>query len=206
MNKSKKFEGEGYILNISSKNIALSPSMENYILKKLSKVDRIANHILDIEVMVDLQKVTHIVSIVMKFFHFRIKVQAMTEDMYSAIDKAFERLYKLINKYKTKLQHHRVKEPPNAPMLVRVLEPLGDLEDINDQIEEENLKEDEELYKIREVVAEETIPLRILTREEAMMRFELSGDNFLIYRSEEDQKLKVMFRRKDQKIGMIQVE
>lgn len=206
MNKSKKFEGEGYVLSVTSKNVALTAPIENYILKKIAKVDRIANHILDIEVMVEVQKMTYIVSIQMKFLHFKIKVQAMTEDMYSSIDKASERLYKLINKYKTKLQHHRVKESPNAPMLVRVLEPVSDVDDINDQIEEENLKEEEKLYQIHEVVAEDTIPLRMLNRDEAVMRFELSGDNFLIYRSEEDRKLKVMFRRKDAKIGMIQVE
>lgn len=204
MNKSKKFEGEGYVLSISSKNIAMSSPIENYILKKITKVDRIANHILDIEVMIELQKLTHIVSIRMKFLHFKVKVQAMTEDMYASIDKAFDRLYKLINKYKTKLYEHRVKEL--SPMAVSVLQPISEIDDINDQIEEENLKEEEKLYDFHEVVTEKTIPLRMLNKEEAAMRFELSGDNFLIYRSEEDQRLKVMYRRKDDKIGLIKIE
>jgi putative sigma-54 modulation protein len=50
------------------------------------------------------------------------------------------------------------------------------------------------------------MPIRTLTQDEATMKFELSGDDFLIFKSEEDLKTKVMFRRKDQNLGVIQVE
>lgn len=205
MGKSKKFEGEGYSLSIVSKNIAVTDAIEKYILEKISKVERFANHIIDIVVTLDIQRVTNTVCIVMKFLHFKIKVQAQTEDMYSAIDKATERLLKLIKKYKTKLQEHRVAEPPFAPMRVSILKPVNDIDEINDQIAEENLKEEEKLYRVHEVVETDTMPLRIYTQDEAALKFELSGEDFLIYKCEEDLKIKVMFRRKDEKLGVIQV-
>lgn len=205
MGKSKKFEGEGYSLSIVSKNIAVTDAIEKYILEKISKVERFANHIIDITVTLDIQRVTNTVSIVMKFLHFKIRVQAQTEDMYSAIDKATERLLKLVKKYKTKLHEHRVVEPSFAPMRVSILRPVNDIDEINDQIAEENLKEEEKLYRVHEVVATDTMPLRIFTQDEAALKFELSGDDFLIYKSQEDQKIKVMFRRKDAKLGIIQV-
>ena len=205
MGKSKKFEGEGYSLSIISKNIAVTDAIEKYILEKISKIERFAHHIIDIVVTLDIQKVTNTVSIVMKFLHFKIKVQAQTEDMYSAIDKATERILKLIQKYKTKLQSHRVSESPLSPMRVSILEPINDIDEINDQIAEENLKEEENLYRIHEVVATETMPLRTFTQNEAAMKLDLSGEDFLIYKSEEDQKIRVMFRRKDDKLGVVQI-
>ncbi len=41
--------------------------------------------------------------------------------------------------------------------------------------------------------------VKMLTQEEAIMKMELAGYAFLIYKSEEDQKLKVMYKRKDEK-------
>ena len=205
MAKNKKFEAEGYTISIISKHVDITEAIENYILEKISKIERFANHILDIVITLDVQKVTKSVSIVMKFLHFKIKVQARTEDLYSAIDKAFEKIIKLIQKYKTKLQEHRAKEP-QGKMTVRVLEPMSYVDEINDQIEEENRKEEEKLYKVHDVVATETLPIKMLTQEEAVMKLELSGDNFLIYKSEEDQALKIMYIRKDDKFGLIPVE
>ena len=203
--KSKTFEGEGYSLSIVSKNIAVTDAIEKYILEKISKVERFANHIIDIVVTLDIQRVTNTVSIVMKFLHFKIKVQAQTEDMYSSIDKATERLLKLVKKYKAKLNHHRVTDSPLAPMRVSILEPVSDIDEINDQIAEENLIEDENLYRVHEVVSTETMPLRTFTQDEAAMKFDLFGDDFLIYKSQEDQNIKVMFRRKDKKLGVVQI-
>ena len=59
---------------------------------------------------------------------------------------------------------------------------------------------------IHDVVETEPMPLRMLTQDEAAMRFEISGDDFLIFKNEADQKIKVMFRRKDEKLGLVQVE
>ena len=44
------------------------------------------------------------------------------------------------------------------------------------------------------------------TQEEAIMKMELSEDNFLIFRSEEDTKLKVIYRRSDGNFGVIELE
>ena len=205
MAKNKKFEEEGYSISITSKQINITDAIEKYVLEKLSKIERFADHILDIAVTLDIQKVTKSVSILMKFLHFRIKVQARTEDLYSAIDKAFDKIVKLIQKYKTKLQHHRVKEP-QGKMTIRILKPLSEIEEINDQIDEENRKREEKLYKIHDVIATKTLHIKTLTQEEAVMKLELSGDNFLIYKSEEDQKLRIMYKRKDDKWGLIPVE
>jgi putative sigma-54 modulation protein len=46
----------------------------------------------------------------------------------------------------------------------------------------------------------------MLTMEEATMRIDLSGDNFLVYRGEEDQKIKVMYVRRDKTLGVIEVQ
>ncbi|MFA6118489.1 MAG: ribosome-associated translation inhibitor RaiA [Parachlamydiales bacterium] len=201
-----KFAAEGYQVEITGKNLQVTKAMQNYVLEKISKIQRFTNNILEIIVILEVQKLAHSVSIVLKFYHYRIQVHATTTDLYAAIDGAFDKLYKLILKYKNKLQSHRNKDLTSIDMKVHVLRPIDEVEDINDDIEEENLREDLENYKMPQVVSKEEMPLKLLTQEEAIMKLELSGEDFLIYKSEEDQKLKVIYKRKDENLGIVEVE
>ncbi|MCB1067823.1 MAG: sigma 54 modulation/S30EA ribosomal C-terminal domain-containing protein, partial [Simkania sp.] len=49
-------------------------------------------------------------------------------------------------------------------------------------------------------------PLKHLTLDEAVMKMELSDDHFMVYRSEEEQNLKVIYRRRDGSYGIIAPE
>jgi putative sigma-54 modulation protein len=206
MVSKKDFSDEKYKLSVIGKNVAVTEAMRNYLLEKLAKLDRFAHHIMDLSVTLDLQKLSHTVSIVMKFLHYQIKVHATTGDMYSAIDKATDRLIRLVHKYQTKLQSHHYKEKPVRKMAVHVLRQIDEVEDINDEIEKENLKKEVSLFQLHEVVSEDTILLKTLTQEEAIMKFEFSGEHFLIYKSEEDLKVRVLYRRADEQLGLVQVE
>jgi putative sigma-54 modulation protein len=207
MTQKTKFQNEGYTINITGKNVPISSTIQSYVMDKLSKIERFAPHILEILVTLDVQKLTHTACILIKFLHFKIKVQAATEDMYSAIDKAVDKLTKLIQKYKGKLQEHKNEHLPQIDMRVHVLrEKPFDLEEANEEIEEETLKKEMKQYEFHKVVDKEFLPLKTLTQDEAVMKIELSGDHFLVYRGEEDQKLKVIYRREDENLGVIQLE
>ena len=206
MVKENKFENEGYQIAIVSRHLQMTPAIEKYVKDKLGKLEHFAGHIIDLNVTLEVQRGNHKASIRMQFLHFKVKVSATTNDLYTAIDKATNKLIKLVKKYKTKLQSHRVKEQKEVSMKVRVVETPSSLEEINDQIDEENLKEEEALYKMHKVVKTESMLLKMLTEEEAVMKLELSGEHFLIFRSEEDQGLKAIYKRPDEELGIVQIE
>jgi putative sigma-54 modulation protein len=207
MTQKTNFETEGYSISIKGKNVQVTDAINTYVMEKIEKVERFANHIIEVIVTIDIQKMTHSVSIIMKFLHFKIQVHASTENTYSAIDKASDKLLKLIRKYKTKLQDHHAKKLSSVDMTVNVLQYESDVDKINDLIEEENLKKEEEKYKIHKVVAKETMPIKMFTQDEAIMKMELSGDQFLIYKAEEEQKMRVIYRRKeDGEYGIVEIQ
>lgn len=201
-----KFETEGYSLEITGKNLEITKPMETYVLEKISKLERFTNNILEIVVTLQVQKLAHTTAIVIKFLHYRIQVHSTTVDLYAAIDGAFTKLYKLIRKYKGKLQSHRNKNLTTVDMHVHVLAPIDELEDINDEIEKETLHQELEKYKIPKIVSKDTMPIKMLTQEEAIMKLELAGEHFMIYKSEEDQKIKVIYKREDNNLGIVEVE
>jgi putative sigma-54 modulation protein len=200
-------EAEGYRLNIIGRNVLVTEAMKNYAWEKVSKVERIHNHLMDMQITMDIQHLEHTVDIILKFEHFRIKAHASTTDMYASIDKAVGRLQTLIRRWKERIQNHHKKKLSSIDMEVNVIHrPYDELADINAEIEAANLAEEEKEYAIPKVIKKKTLPLKMLTMDEAVMKMELSGFQFLVFREEEDQKLKVIYRRKDGTYGIIQVE
>lgn len=207
MAKNLKFEMEGYSVEIIGRNVVITDTIRDYILEKLVRIERFSKHILDIVITVDVIKLEKSVDIVLKFLHFFIKAHASQDDLYEAIDKATDRIIRLVAKYKSQLQEKSAQNAGTIDLQVNVLEPQRDeLKEINTEIEAENWRKEREKFLFHEVVKTEKMPLRMLTKDEAVMKMELSGDQFMIFKGEEDQKLKVIYRREDEQFGLIELE
>lgn len=204
---SKKFDNQEYTINIIGKNIEITNPIRDYIEEKIEKIEDLSTDIIDVKVCLDVQKLSHVVDILMKFSHFRVNVHANTDNMYSAIDKAFERLYTKLRKWKDRIQDHHAKGIAVTEMEVNVLEHAQhEIEEINQEIIDANNESLQSEYTRPKVVKKKKRPLKMLTIEEAVMKMELSNDNFKVYRSEEDQNLKVIYRRRDGSYGIISPE
>jgi putative sigma-54 modulation protein len=207
MTKKVQFELEGYSVEIIGRNVAVTDAIRDYVMLKLSKIERFSKHILDVSVFLDVIKMEKSVSIVLHFLHYRIQAHASKDDLYEAIDKATDRICRLVAKYKDQLQEKHAKNAGSIDLQVNVLEPQRDnLEEINAEIEAENFRERREAFIVHEIAKKETLPVRMLTQDEAVMKIELSGDSFLIFKGEEDQKLKVIYKRDDEELGIIELE
>jgi putative sigma-54 modulation protein len=204
----KKFAEEealGYNINILGRNVQVTDAMKNYARDKLTKVERLHTHIMDLHMTLDIQKLEHMVSIVAKFDHFKVKVQSSSTDMYASIDKAIDRLQTKLRRWKERIQEHAKKKLNVVDMRVNVLQrPYDEVEEYNAEIEAKSRQD--QGFVPHKVIGQDTRILKFLTADEAVMKMELSGDSFLIYRDEIDRNLKVIYRRTDGNYGVIQVE
>lgn len=196
----------GYDVKITGRHVMVTEAMKQYAMEKISKLERITQRIIDIHVIMDIQKLEHRVDIVIRFNHIKIKVQAHSADMYTSIDQATHKLQNQIRRYKDKIQHHQAKSVSIVDMRVNVLARPNDEEEVNDEIEEANHRALIDNYHGHSVVKHEVRPLKTLNAEEAVMKMELSSDSFMIYRGEEDHRLKVIYKREDGNFGVIEAE
>lgn len=205
--KALEFVNDVYDISITGRNVLVTDAMKNYAIEKISKIDRFHGRIIDVTVVMDIQRINHHIDIVLKFDAMKIKSTANTTDMYASIDKAVDRLEKQIRRYKNRIQEHHARGAKVIDMTVNVLQrPRHEIDEINDEIESENERRFDGPLNSHAISKTEKKPLRVLRQDEAAMRFELSGDHFLIYRSEEDMKIKVIYRRADHNYGIIEVE
>lgn len=196
-----------YNVTIACKHFDLTEPIKEYVTEKINKVSPIANRVHHVAVTLDAQGINYTCSVVMNFPQFHIKVHATTENIYSAIDKCADKLFALVTRYKDKLASKRFEHLSSVDIDVNVIKAYkDDLKRINDDIEEENSHKKYDQYALHEIVAKETISLKTLTQEEAVIKMEMMSDvPFIIYRSEEDQKLKVIYRRNDENYSLIQI-
>ncbi|MGK5594158.1 MAG: ribosome hibernation-promoting factor, HPF/YfiA family [Parachlamydiaceae bacterium] len=206
--KALEFVNDQYDIGITGRNVLVTDAMKNYALEKLSKVERISPRIVEMNLVMDIQRVDHRVDIVAKINNLKIKSQAVTDDMYASIDKAVDKLEAQLLKYKNKIQDHHARGVKSIDMNVNVIQPHRNdaTVEVNDEIEDENFRQEVDSYRPHAIVAKETRPLKYLTYDEAIMKMELSQDAFLIFINEADRKTKVIYRRKDGNYGIIEPE
>lgn len=226
-----KEQGETYTVAISSKNIEITSPIKDYILEKIQKVERLTTHFLEIDVRLELQKFHHIVSILMCFGALRIKIETSEDNMYASIDRAFAKLENKLRRWKGQIQDHRAEKPGVVDIMVNVLHKPSNIAHLHENIEDRGspsssieLSTEESVEKFnREVEDWEKIyyseenwlpkvkktkvkSLKTLTLQEAIMKMEFSEDNFLLYRDEEDLRLRILYRRRDDSFGIMEIE
>lgn len=198
--KASEFADSGYEVKITGRHVEVSDSMKAYALEKLAKIERFMDRIIDVSIIMDIQKVMHEVEIILKVGRLKITSKASSTDMYASIDKAIAKLEAQVLRYKSKIQDHHAKGHAILNMTVDVMEkPFEEDFDVEDVEAAEN-----PVLSVHRVVKQDTLPLKTLTFDEAVMKMELSDDAFMLFKNEADQRLKVIYRRKDDNYGIIE--
>ena len=202
----EKFVSKEYPIHVIGRHIDITDPMKAYAVDKLTKIERFGGRVIEATIIMDIQKLVHSVDFLINVNNTKIKVSGRSENMYASTDQAIAHLEAKLRRYTHRLHEHETKGLSEIDVNVNIVERISLLEEINDQIEEENLSQIEATLRPHKIVSTETRPLRMLNQEEAIMKMELSEDPFLVYRSEEDQKLKVIYRRNDGNYGVIEPE
>ncbi|GAB4235488.1 MAG: ribosome-associated translation inhibitor RaiA [Chlamydiales bacterium] len=205
--KALEFADETYKIAVTGRNIQVTDAMKSYAIEKVSKIEKFSSRIIDVHIIMDIQKLEHRVDIELKVDHIKITGSASSTDMYASVDSAVDKITKRLRRYKSRIQDHQARGVKSIDMRVNVFAPHrdDDIKELNDAIEKETRDRLINRYH-HPVVNEETAPLKLLTLDEAIMKMELSDDPFLVYQSEEDRKLKIIYRREDGNYGVIEPE
>jgi putative sigma-54 modulation protein len=205
--KTKAQELErAYDITVTGRHILVTDAMKNYAMDKISKIERFSSRIIDVNVIMDIQKLQHRVDILCWINNLKIKASASSVDMYASIDKAVDRLLEQLLKHKDRMQDHHSTTHEDLAMNENVYSPLSDdeLSDFNEIIEGGQDRELLEKYRPHKIVDKETRPIKILNHSEAILKMDLSGDPFLIFQSEEDHEVKIIYRRGDGNYGIVE--
>lgn len=100
-------------LHLSGHHLEITEAMRGYITGKLDRITRHFDHVIDVNVILSVEKLVQKVEANVHLSGKNIFVESRDADMYAAIDNLIDKLDRQILKYKEKHQEHRGhREPP----------------------------------------------------------------------------------------------
>jgi putative sigma-54 modulation protein len=94
-------------LNLTGNHLAITPPIRDYILAKLERVTRHFDHVIDVNVVLSVDKLQQKVECNLHTRGKDIHVESIDADMYAAIDALVDKLDRQVLKHKEKREEHR---------------------------------------------------------------------------------------------------
>ena len=179
-------------LIIKGKQIEVTDSVDNYVRKKMNKLEKYFDQILEAVATISVEKNRHIFEVTLQAKKSIIRAEEESDSIFNSIDRVVERLERQIIKYKEKLYSKYGNEYSK--------------EKIADISEREIVGIDTPAEQERKIVRTKRFVIKPMSPEEAGLQMELLGHNFYVFSNEETAQFNVIYKRKDGNFGLIEPE
>ncbi len=93
-------------INITGHHLKITNALKNYVEKKFQRLTRHFDHVLNIHVVLTVEKLIHRAEASLQVSGNKIFANASNEGMYAAVDSLVDKLDRQIVKHKEKLKDH----------------------------------------------------------------------------------------------------
>jgi len=180
-------------MKITGKNIEVSPAIREHMAQKFSKIDRCLSNIISFDVVATEEK-THspeqryIVQVTLDSNGTLIRGEERGPDLYTATDRTVEVMHRQIERYRRKLPYSRNKGKSSIRTVTTEVV----------AVEQELAQEGPRIVKTKK------FDLKPMSVEEAVDQMELLGHDFFLYFNPENNRINLLYRRKDGNYGLIE--
>ena len=104
-------------LNLTGHHILITPAIRDYVTGKLARINRHFDHVIDVNVVMTVEKLDQRIEANVHLSGKDIHVQSSEEDMYAAIDSLIDKLDRQVLRHKERfnaLRHTAIKRIPQA--------------------------------------------------------------------------------------------
>jgi putative sigma-54 modulation protein len=97
-------------LNVTGHHVDVTTSMKGYVEKKLDRIVRHSDHVIDVHCILTVEKLRHKAEAKVLLNGAMVYADAVDMDMYAAIDALADKLDRRVKKHKEKLADHHAIE------------------------------------------------------------------------------------------------
>jgi putative sigma-54 modulation protein len=181
------------ILEITGRNIDVTPALREFTSDKLSKLRRCIDEIIETHVILNVEKHRHVAEIVVKARHQKFTGIEETGDMYASIGNAVDKIEKQARRAKDKVTTRRKHARPAHDVAAE-----GDGEMPSEAALEPGARP--------RIIRTDDHQMKPMSAEDAALEFARPGREFLVYRDARTQRISIMYRRRDGNLGLIEPE
>ncbi len=180
-------------LTVTGRHVEITEPIRTHIEKKLDKVRSYFDDIIDVRVVLSVEKYLKSVEITItgrSNIHFHC--QEETDDMYVSIDKAVEKMERQLRKHISKVRKTKRRKGAEP-------QPAAEASEDEDSDYEESM----EVAGPYRVSVSDKIPAKPMSVEEAILQLEVSEDEFMAFINQETDEVNVVHRKKDGGYGIL---
>jgi putative sigma-54 modulation protein len=182
--------GEPMEVRFVTRNVEVPDELKEYMEKKLGKLEKFFDRILDTQVEISFNRGMHVVEITSDVNGVIMRGEDYAPDVRKAFDKGLKNIERQVKRHKSYLKDKaRMKSHEDLTFNIE-----GFLNEISPE---------QETTKKEDVVKVKKFPLRPMSSEEAAMQMDLLGHSFFMFKDAENGSISVIYRRKDGGFGIL---
>ena len=178
-------------VEVSVRNMDLTDQVHDNVTKKVSKLDRYLSEIDEVRVDLSYAKTARnaadrqVAQITVRGKGFILRAEERSDNIYSAIDTALDKVQRRINRYKGKRYRTRYEAPEYEPM--------------------ETLLEESEVEEVPVIARRKRFALVPMDEMEAIEQMAMLGhENFFVFYNANTNAINVLYKRRDGSYGLIE--
>jgi len=175
---------------IVGKNIEVTEAISVAIQKKLHRMDKYFEEKDEVNcrAVCRTYKIGTKVEITIFTKDMIFRAEVKDEDLYAAVDLAVDKLEDQMRRLKTKMVRRYEHDGIGKSIIYEKIE--------NEEIDEKDAT----------IVKTKTFDLKPITMDDAIIQMEALGHDFYLYLDTDDEKISLIYKRKDGELGLIQAE
>ena len=183
-------------VDITGRQIEVTPALRDFAEDKLRKLTKLLDGPLEAHVVLAIEKHRHVAEIQVKSRHGIFSGTCESGDLYASIGDVTEKLERQAKKHKEKMRNHKHQSPRHPDIAAAIganaaAEVTGTGNDVDPR---------------PRIVSSRAFRAKPLTPEDAVLDLEATGDDLLVYRDADTDKIQVLFRRRDGHLELVQPE
>ncbi len=190
-------------IKVHARNLHLTPRLEDYIDKKVDRLDRYLSNISEanLELRKEGRTEQPIAQLTIRNARgtiFRVEDRKQ-QDIFAAVDVVVDKMYRQLQRYKNKRRRRK-----GGERWVDI-----DAEDLAIPPAESTLR-DEEMIELEddepEIIRRKEVLLTPMSEEEAIDQIELLGHDFFVYLNGDTGLVNVLYKRRDGNYGLLETQ
>jgi len=186
-------------LKIHTRNVDVTPRLQEHVEKKVSKLDHYLPNIHEVRVDLAIERRKQgmdqcIAQLTLRNTRGAIlrSEEKRQPDIYAALDVALDKMYRQIERYKGK------RKPRGVSRFYETEQALQTVEPVPGEVAEEEAEEK------TAIVRRKSVTLVPMSEDEAIDQMELLGHSFFIFYNADTAKIGVLYRREDGNYGVLE--
>lgn len=164
-----------------------SEALKAYAEEKLERVKKYIDGPINAQVYFTVEKIRHIVEIVINAKGVNTKASEATNDMYAAVDAVIDKIERQLKRYKERLKNHKPANEASGRAMSKQIFQAESIESSSEPV----------------VITTKTETAKPMSVDEAVMQMDLLHKDFLVFTDAVSGEINVVYRRKDGNFGLI---